>query len=127
MSAGTGFKRGDRVEVRSPAEILRTLDDDGTLDRLPFMPEMLRYCGRQFTVDSRASKVCDTVTADLTSRRMADTARDVLAQAGYRAEIEVRNDTESLQPGAALALFADQGEAVRLGADQAGALRRRAE
>jgi RNA 3'-terminal phosphate cyclase (ATP) len=61
------------------------------------------------------------------SRRMADAARDVLAQAGYRAEIEVRNDTESLQPGAALALFADQGEAVRLGADQAGTLRRRAE
>ena len=61
------------------------------------------------------------------SRRMADAARDVLAQAGYRAEIEVRNDTESLQPGAALALFANQGEAVRLGADQAGALRRRAE
>ena len=61
------------------------------------------------------------------SRRMADAARDVLVKAGYRAEIEVRNDTESLQPGAALALFANQGEAVRLGADQAGALRRRAE
>jgi RNA 3'-terminal phosphate cyclase (ATP) len=61
------------------------------------------------------------------SRRMADTAREVLAQAGYRAEIDARNDTESLQPGAALALFADHAEAVRLGADQAGALRRRAE
>jgi RNA 3'-terminal phosphate cyclase (ATP) len=61
------------------------------------------------------------------SRRMADTAREVLAQAGYQAEIEVRNDAESLQPGAALALFADRGEPVRLGADQAGALRRRAE
>jgi RNA 3'-terminal phosphate cyclase (ATP) len=61
------------------------------------------------------------------SRRMADTAREVLAQAGYQAEIDARNDTESLQPGAALALFADRGEPVRLGADQAGALRRRAE
>jgi RNA 3'-terminal phosphate cyclase (ATP) len=61
------------------------------------------------------------------SRRMADTARGVLAKAGYQAEIEVRNDTESLQRGAALALFADEGEAARLGADQAGALRRRAE
>jgi RNA 3'-terminal phosphate cyclase len=58
---------------------------------------------------------------------MADTARDVLAKAGYQAEIEVRNDTESLQRGAALALFADEEEAVRLGADQAGALRRSAE
>lgn len=61
------------------------------------------------------------------SRRMADTACDVLAKAGYQAEIEVRNDTESLQRGAALALFADEEEAVRLGADQAGALRRSAE
>jgi RNA 3'-terminal phosphate cyclase (ATP) len=61
------------------------------------------------------------------SRRMADTAWDVLAKAGYQAEIEVRNDTESLQRGAALALFADEEEAVRLGADQAGALRRHAE
>lgn len=58
---------------------------------------------------------------------MADMTRDVLANAGYQVEIEVRNDTESLQRGAALALFADEGEAVRLGADQAGALRRRAE
>lgn len=61
------------------------------------------------------------------SRRMADAAKDVLAEAGYQAEIEVRHDRESLQRGAALALFVDEGEAVRLGADQAGALRRRAE
>jgi RNA 3'-terminal phosphate cyclase (ATP) len=61
------------------------------------------------------------------SRRMADTARDLLAKAGYRADIELRHDTESVQRGAALALFADQGETVRLGADEAGALRRSAE
>jgi RNA 3'-terminal phosphate cyclase (ATP) len=61
------------------------------------------------------------------SRRMADAAQDALAKAGHRAEIEICNETESLQPGAALALFADREGAVRLGADQAGALRRRAE
>jgi RNA 3'-terminal phosphate cyclase (ATP) len=61
------------------------------------------------------------------SRRMADTARDEVAKAGYRAEIELRNDAHSLQRGGALALFADEGESVRLCADQAGALRRRAE
>jgi RNA 3'-terminal phosphate cyclase (ATP) len=61
------------------------------------------------------------------SQRMADTARDLLAKAGYQVEIEVRNDTTSLQPGAALALFADREAAVRLGADQAGAPRRSAE
>lgn len=60
------------------------------------------------------------------SRRMADTAREVLAKAGYQATIELRNDTTSRQRGAALALFADKG-AVRLGADRAGALRRSAE
>jgi RNA 3'-terminal phosphate cyclase len=61
------------------------------------------------------------------SRRMADQARDVLGKSGYQVEIEIRNDTESLQRGAALALFADEGQAVRLGADRAGALRRSAE
>ncbi len=61
------------------------------------------------------------------SQRMADTAREVLARAGHQVEIEVRNDTASLQRGAALALFADEGQTVRLGADRAGALRRSAE
>ena len=61
------------------------------------------------------------------TERMASAASKVLAQAGYRADIEERNDTASLQPGAALALFADLGGEVRLGADQAGALRRPAE
>lgn len=66
------------------------------------------------------------------SWRMAEVAREVLAQAGYPADIEIRHDTESLQPGAALALFADRGTAnqgttARLGADQAGAVRRSAE
>ena len=61
------------------------------------------------------------------SRRMAESAQDVLRDSGYLANIEIRHDTESPQRGASLALFADKGEAVRLGADQAGALRRRAE
>lgn len=61
------------------------------------------------------------------SERMAGTAKEILVEAGYQAEIEIRNDTESLQRGAALALFADRRAVVRLGADQAGALRRSAE
>ena len=61
------------------------------------------------------------------SERMADTACAVLAAAGYQADIELRHDTESLQRGAALALFADREGTSRLGADQAGALRRSAE
>ena len=58
---------------------------------------------------------------------MAETAHNVFAAADYRADIEVRNDTSALQPGAALAAFADLRGAARLGADQAGAPRRRAE
>ncbi|HXI24332.1 MAG TPA: hypothetical protein VNG71_10760 [Pyrinomonadaceae bacterium] len=57
-STSRQFLPGDMVEVRSAAEILATLDADGTLDRLPFMPEMLAFCGRQFRVTARAFKTC---------------------------------------------------------------------
>lgn len=53
--------RGDVVDVKSPAEILATLDERGDLDGLPFMAEMAAYCGRRFVVDRRADKICDTV------------------------------------------------------------------
>jgi hypothetical protein len=52
---------GQLVEIRSAAEILETLDERGELDGLPFMPEMARHCGQQFTVASVAHKICDTV------------------------------------------------------------------
>jgi len=52
------FRPGDLVQVKPEDEILATLDADGTLDRLPFMPEMLEYCGRRFRVSRRALKVC---------------------------------------------------------------------
>ena len=54
-------KAGDRVEVRSPAEILATLDKNGCLDGMPFMPEMLAFCGRQFRVFASAHKTCDSI------------------------------------------------------------------
>jgi hypothetical protein len=49
---------GDVVEVLSPEEILRTLDGDGTLEGLPFMPEMMEFCGRRFHIAKRVRKVC---------------------------------------------------------------------
>ncbi|MCP9439981.1 MAG: RNA 3'-terminal phosphate cyclase [Nitrospira sp.] len=61
------------------------------------------------------------------SQRMAAAAKQVIERAGYEAEIEERDETSSLQPGAALALFADLEGGIRLGSDQAGALRRTAE
>jgi hypothetical protein len=52
---------GDWIEVRNREEILATLDQDGCLEGLPFMPEMLSFCGMRFTVYKRAHKTCDTV------------------------------------------------------------------
>jgi len=52
---------GDWVEVRGKDEILRTLDSDGQLEGMPFMPEMFAFCGRRFQVYKRAHKTCDTV------------------------------------------------------------------
>jgi len=54
-------------------------------------------------------------------QRMARAAQRALATAGYQAGIEVLDDRTALQPGAALALFADLDDDVRLGADGAGA------
>jgi hypothetical protein len=50
---------GDIAEVRSREEILATLDERGSLGGLPFMPEMLQYCGNRFEVWKRADKTCD--------------------------------------------------------------------
>jgi hypothetical protein len=52
---------GELVEVRSESEILATLDEHGELEALPFMPEMLQFCGRRFRVDKLALKLCDTI------------------------------------------------------------------
>ena len=44
--------------VRPLDEILATLDEKGTRDKLPFMPEMRAFCGREFRVSRRAFKTC---------------------------------------------------------------------
>lgn len=52
---------GDWVEVRTKDEILSTLDSDGRLGGMPFMPEMFAFCGKKFQVYKRAHKTCDTI------------------------------------------------------------------
>jgi hypothetical protein len=49
---------GDVVEVKSAPEILEMLDQDGTLGGLPFMPEMIEFCGKRFPVSKRVVKTC---------------------------------------------------------------------
>jgi hypothetical protein len=71
VTRSDSFKPGDVVEVRPPAEILATLDANGALDAMPFMPEMLQHVGKRFTVSRRVEKICNNV--DFTSsagRRM---------------------------------------------------------
>jgi len=55
--------------VRGEEEILATLDDQGTLDALPFMPEMRRYCGGRYQVKARADR---TFAEHAGLRRMRD-------------------------------------------------------
>jgi len=40
---------------------MATLDDRAATEGMPFMPEMLQYTGRRFTVSRRVEKICDTV------------------------------------------------------------------
>lgn len=65
------LKAGDPVEVRSWDEISTTLDERGRLENLPFMAEMLQYCGQRFRVFKRADKTCNYI-AGWSIRRMKD-------------------------------------------------------
>ncbi len=62
---------GDWVEVRSKEEILKTLDKNGRLENLPFMPQMFDYFGRRLRVARSAHKTCDTISKVSTSRRVS--------------------------------------------------------
>jgi hypothetical protein len=61
LRASASLRAGDWVEVKSAEEIRRTLDENAQLEDIPFMPEMLPFCGRRFQVSKRAHKTCDTV------------------------------------------------------------------
>ena len=52
------LKPGDIVEVLHVHEIIKTLDSQGTVDNLPFMPEMIQYCGNKYRIKSRIEKTC---------------------------------------------------------------------
>jgi hypothetical protein len=71
--AGRELRRGDVVRVRSREEIMATLDDEGGLGGLPFMPEMLAHCGREVPVYARADKTCDTIDMTGATLRMQNT------------------------------------------------------
>jgi hypothetical protein len=57
-AASQGFHQGQAALIRGVAEISATLDADGKLDGLPFMPEMVRFCGTEARVHRHADKTC---------------------------------------------------------------------
>jgi hypothetical protein len=59
MKGKRKLRIGDWIEVRSKEEILSTLNADGQLEGMPFMPEMLAFCGQRFQVHKIAHKTCD--------------------------------------------------------------------
>jgi hypothetical protein len=69
MNNCTKLRVGELVVVRSKEEILRTLNNRGQKEALPFMPEMFQYCGKRFKVFKRAHKTCDPPNG-LCGRRM---------------------------------------------------------
>ena len=73
MASQKKLRIGDWVEVRSKEEILQTLDSKGCLDAMPFMPEMLAFCGQRFRVYKIAHKTCDYTTQYFHSRRLSRT------------------------------------------------------
>jgi hypothetical protein len=98
------YRTGDLVEVRSKEEILATLDQHGSVDGMPFMPEMLQYCGRRFRVAAVAHKTCDTARQTWTGRRLQATVHlaglhcDGLAHGGCQAECNLFWKDEWLKP-----------------------------
>jgi hypothetical protein len=86
------FRVGDLVEVRSKEEILATLDEHGCVGGMPFMPEMLQFCGRRFRVSAVAHKTCDTARQTWKGRRLQATVHlvglrcDGSAHGGCQAE-----------------------------------------
>lgn len=85
------LRAGDLVQVKSRKDIIETLDAQGCLDDLPFMPEMLKYCGQTLRVYKRADKTCDTLEKS-GARRMLNAVHlegvrcDGIAHGGCQAE-----------------------------------------
>lgn len=53
---------GEWVEIRSPAEIALTLDDNARHRGLTFTDEMIRHCGKRFRVRKRVDRIIEEST-----------------------------------------------------------------
>ncbi|MEO5873727.1 MAG: hypothetical protein ABIS86_00595 [Streptosporangiaceae bacterium] len=99
------LRAGDPVRVRSREEILATLDENGRIGGLPFMPEMLAFAGTEQRIYKRADKTCDTIHQTGTRRRMERTVHltgarcDGSAHGGCQAACLLYFREEWLEPG----------------------------
>jgi hypothetical protein len=113
-----GLRPGDWVEVKSADEVLATLDNRGCLDALPFMPEMLQYCGKRFAVAASAHKTCDTI-GQAKNRLMTNAVHldglrcDGMAHDGCQARCLIFWKTAWLKPAAAPGSTAVPSHTVR--------------
>jgi hypothetical protein len=73
VSRENKLRVGDWVKVRSKQEILGTLDRDGCIEGMPFMPEMFRFCDQKLQVYKVAHKTCDYGRSPFTTRRLKRT------------------------------------------------------
>lgn len=62
MKRASPYRVGQTVWVLGLKDILKTLDSDGKLDGLPFMPEMIPYCGRPFRISTLPNRTCVEAT-----------------------------------------------------------------
>jgi hypothetical protein len=118
-----GFCAGDWVEVKSKEEILASLDERGTLDGMPFMPEMLEHCGRRFQVYKRAHKTCD-FSQGMQARRVSSAVHlegvrcSGSAHGGCQAECLIFWKEAWLKPVESPAAAADVRGVVPIAADE---------
>ena len=120
MKMKSNLKVGDWVEVRSKEEILSTLDATGRLDGMPWMPEMLQFCGRKFQVFKRAHKSCDYTTPYpyrsrwLENAVLLDTRCDGSAHAGCQAQCTILWKEGWLKPAVGNATLHSRSGPVQL-------------
>lgn len=59
------LQAGELVEVKSLAEIRKTLDENGRYRGLYFMGEMRQFCGKQFRVHKKVNRILLESTAEI--------------------------------------------------------------
>lgn len=83
---------GEWVRVRPFSEIAATLDENACLEGLPFMPEMLPYCGMHLQVFRRIDKFHDYFTPEGTGMRRL---RDAVALGEFRCNGEAHGGCQA--------------------------------